>query len=104
MVVYFSVLLFPITHSTPGGQLRTRQHAKIRKTNLPRRRSPWIVVAIAALLLVGSIDPPGARDQQPGLLSAGAALTSNHTFNVRNRVLRLIPKMVISSLTGSPCR
>jgi hypothetical protein len=25
------------------------------------------------------------------------------TFKVRNRVLRLIPKMVVSSLTGSPC-
>jgi hypothetical protein len=25
------------------------------------------------------------------------------TFKVRNRVLRLIPNMVVNSLTGSPC-
>jgi hypothetical protein len=79
-IVYFNVILFPNTHSVLGDQLFTRQQARIRKTNLPRRRSPWIVVAIAPLLLVSVFNQAGARDQTPGPASAGAALTSNQHF------------------------
>jgi hypothetical protein len=72
-------------HSSPGGQLLTRQHAKIRTTNLPRRRSPWIAGAIAALLPDGLTlyaESPAKAD--PALSATSRKPSMKGTDNAQN--------------------